>query len=831
MYLDPRTVIIINIFSAALLGIALLAVSRGYLKQIPSIFRWAVASLLHAAAWILYSLWGVVPNFISIILGMTALLWSLGFYYQIIAEFTGKIKRIHWVYYVNALSVAGLAYFLWVKPDTSVRIVIVSIASAVFLFGSSFLLLVDSKKRPSSHIFTGLVFGFSGLILLFRAGYFLFWDTNPNQTVFTQNAIQSVTFLTSYLTAAMITFGFLLMSYDRYITQHEKAEDEIILSEKRLNEAQKLAKLGSWEFDLNTNELTWSKEQYRIFDLDETAPDKLYELCRTRIHPDDIAQMDESIRISKEKGQGVTYEHRVICSDGSIKYLLGKGETFKSGDGTKNMLRGTVQDVTEIKLAEKKILSNKRRLNEAQKLAKIGSWELNLETLEQTWSDEHYRIFELEDTPADKLFKANRAKIHPDDIPMVDSLFAAAIEKGEPIAYEYRVLCNDGSIKNVSGKGETFLAEDNKAKMMRGTVQDITERKKNEQLLKEFEHFFYNSNDLSCIANQKGYFEIINSKFEKLLGYSEKALIESSFLSFIHADDIAATNRIMETLETGATVLNFVNRYKKKDGEYLWLEWAATPDEATGKIYAIAHDITGRKKAEETNRKFAILESKSKEMEQFAYIASHDLREPLLTIKNYADLFTDEYAGKLDKDSSDYLHRISQAAGRMDELIKGLLDYSRLSKLKELQQVDSNVILQEVLADLNSLIVSSGVNMTTSELPVVNAYPMELKQLFQNLLTNAIKFKKNGINSEICISCEKIDGVCTFRVEDNGIGIEDTDKEKIFGLFQRVNGRNSYPGSGIGLAYCKKIVELHHGNIWVESVFGKGSSFYFTILT
>ncbi len=702
MYLDTRTVIIINIFSAALFGIALLAVSQGYLKQIRAISRWGIASLLHSLSWILYSLRGVVPDAVSIILSQALMLTSLAFYYKIIAEFTDKIKRTSWLYYLIAASVAGLAYFLWVVPNTAVRIVIMSVSSTTLLFAGAHVLLSGSEKSPPSHIFTGIVFAFCGSILLFRSAYHLFWDTDPNQNVFLQNTMHSVTFLTSYLTSAIVTFGFLLMGYDRYITQHEEAEDKIVQNEKRLNEAQKLAKVGSWEFDLDTNELTWSEEQYHIFEMEETHSDKLYDLCRAKIHPDDIPQLDEAIRIGREKGEGVVYEHRIVCKDGSLKYLLGIGEVFKGVDGRRNMLRGT--------------------------------------------------------------------------------------------------------------------------------VQDITERKKAEQLLKEYEYFFYNSNDLVCIANFEGYFEVINPKFEEILGYSREELLNNKFLEFVHPEDVGATVNEMEKLQTGATTLNFTNRYRKKDGTYLLLEWVSTPDKSNGKIYAIARDVTERKRAEETSRKYAILESKSKEMEQFAYIASHDLREPLLTIKNYVELLAEENVGTLDKDSEEYLVRISRASNRMDELIKGLLDYSRLSKLKELQNVDCNEVLNQVLADLNSLIESSGAKITVMHLPTLMAYPLDFKQLLQNLLMNAIKFRRKDSIPEIQVSAEKLRGAWTFRVSDNGIGIEEADKEKIFGLFQRVHSRNEYPGSGIGLAYCKKIVELHHGNIWVESIPGKGSSFFFTIL-
>ncbi len=703
MYLDPRTIVIINIFSSAVLGLALLAVSQGYLKQIRGISQWAFTSLLHSFAWILFALRGVVPDFFSILLANGAILFSMAFYYRIISVFVGKEKYLNWVFYFVAGVLVVLAYSVWVKPDINFGILLMSSSSSLLLFASGYQLLFHRNERPMSHLFSGLVFVFSATILLLRTFYYLGWNTSPVTSFFTPSVMQSITFLTTYLTAAMLTFGFILMSYDRYITQHEQAEEKIIESENSLSEAQKLAKVGSWEFDLDTNELKWSKEQYHIFELEETPADQLYELCRTRIHPDDLAPMDEAIRVSKELGKGVVYEHRVIAKDGSIKHLLGTGETFKGADGKKNMLRGT--------------------------------------------------------------------------------------------------------------------------------VQDITSRKKTEQLSKEYEHFFNNSNDLVCIANFQGYLEIINPKFVEILGYSKEELLGNNFFKFIHPEDRASTAREGEKLQTGERSLNFVNRYKKKDGGYILLEWTSTADRFNGKIYANARDITYRSKAEESIRKFAILESKSKEMEQFAYIASHDLREPLLSIKNYVDLLADEYKGKLDADSDEYLYRISRATARMDELIKGLLDYSRLSKVKELQTVDCNEIMNQVIADIRVSIENSNAEIYIENLPVIQAYPLELKQLFQNLLTNAVKFKRKDEIPQIRVSTELQNDVWQFKFADNGIGLEEADREKIFDLFQRVHNRNEYQGSGIGLAYCKKIVELHHGNIWVDSILGKGSSFYFTIST
>ncbi|MES1161009.1 MAG: ATP-binding protein, partial [Bacteroidota bacterium] len=225
----------------------------------------------------------------------------------------------------------------------------------------------------------------------------------------------------------------------------------------------------------------------------------------------------------------------------------------------------------------------------------------------------------------------------------------------------------------------------------------------------------------------------------------------------------------------------------------------------------------------------AEIESKNKELEQFAYVASHDLQEPLRTISGFVELIQKQYRGKFDANADKLLDYISQASDRMKILIKDLLDYSRIGREKEIKQVDCNNLLAEVLADLEQVIKESGATVRSERLPVLHAYPTELKLLFQNLITNSIKFHKPGLAPAVAIGSEKENGHWKFSVRDNGIGIDQQFTERIFIIFQRLHNRTQYEGSGIGLAHCKKIAELHGGHIWVESEPGEGSRFFFTI--
>lgn len=232
---------------------------------------------------------------------------------------------------------------------------------------------------------------------------------------------------------------------------------------------------------------------------------------------------------------------------------------------------------------------------------------------------------------------------------------------------------------------------------------------------------------------------------------------------------------------------------------------------------------------QEADRANEELEKKNIELEQFVYIASHDLREPLRTTSGFVNLLQKNYKGKLDEKADSYFAYILQAAERMKRLINDLLDYSRVGNNKEMEQLNCNIILEEVVTDLGVALNEAQANITADRLPMIMGYSTSLKQLFQNLTANAIKFRKKGVAPEIRIMAEEKEDAWQFSFADNGIGIEKKHTEKIFVIFQRLHNRQEYEGSGIGLAHCKKIVDLHNGKIWVESVPGEGSTFHFTI--
>lgn len=242
------------------------------------------------------------------------------------------------------------------------------------------------------------------------------------------------------------------------------------------------------------------------------------------------------------------------------------------------------------------------------------------------------------------------------------------------------------------------------------------------------------------------------------------------------------------------------------------------------------------KKSGELNDKMMLLQKtnkslveSNKELEQFAYIASHDLQEPINTIKGFSDILTQQFKASNDRKVVEMLSIINDSSARMKDLVKALLVYSRIGKEKKKSMVDLNALLENIKKDMTDRIESNNAKVEWDNLPYIPGYEVELRSLFQNLLSNAMKFQKPGTPPEITISSRKLDNAQEFSIKDNGIGISKEHANRIFEIFQRLHNKDEYEGTGIGLAHCKKIVNLHNGKIWVESEIGEGCNFKFTI--
>jgi PAS domain S-box-containing protein len=335
--------------------------------------------------------------------------------------------------------------------------------------------------------------------------------------------------------------------------------------------------------------------------------------------------------------------------------------------------------------------------------------------------------------------------------------------------------------------------------------------------------------------DSSGNIENWNKGAEKIKGYHLTEVIGKNF-SIFYSDEDRRIGR-PETLIHLATRNGKVAEHGwrlRKDGSRFWGSVVITAlyneDGQVIGFIKMVHDLTSKMLAEKAIKQHVRdLEMKNKELDQFIYIASHDLQEPLLTVQNFVELIEEEYGQGFDSSQAMYFSFIKQSSARMRSLVKSLLDYSRIGRKRVLTDVDCQQILNTVCTDLNNEILVSGAQINYRRMPVIMGYEAELKQLFCNLISNAIKFRKKDVAPLVSISAQSYSDGWRFAVSDNGIGIEPEYIEKVFLIFQRLNTRDAYDGSGIGLAHCKKIVELHNGEISAESVPGEGSTFYFNI--
>jgi PAS domain S-box-containing protein len=302
-----------------------------------------------------------------------------------------------------------------------------------------------------------------------------------------------------------------------------------------------------------------------------------------------------------------------------------------------------------------------------------------------------------------------------------------------------------------------------------------------------------------------------------------------AFLERVHPDDRAAVDKTYsDSVQQGKDSYEIEHRIVRGDtGEIRFVHEKCEHfrDDAGNIIRSVGmvHDITERKQHEQQ------LKRSNENLEQFAYVASHDLQEPLRIMASYSQLLERRYKEQLDRDAKDFIEFIVDAAGRMQTLITDLLAYSRAGRHDlTLSQVDCNKVMQKVTSALSKTIEAEEARVSWDELPVVAGAEISFMQLFQNLIGNALKFRSSE-PPEINVSVINKNNEWVFSVSDNGIGIEPQYKERIFQIFQRLHSRSDYAGTGIGLSICKKIVDNFGGRIWVESESGKGSTFYFTV--
>ena len=356
-----------------------------------------------------------------------------------------------------------------------------------------------------------------------------------------------------------------------------------------------------------------------------------------------------------------------------------------------------------------------------------------------------------------------------------------------------------------------------------------TERKRMEEVLRESEAKYStlveNSRD-GIVILQDGVMKFVNTASLEIVGYTPEELLGIDFLKVVTPEDREMVMKRYADRMAGKEVPSIYEMALiRKDGITVPVEVNATFINYEGRPadLVVIRDITERKRAEEELRR------SNQELEHFAYIASHDLQEPLRMVSSYTQLLAQRYKDKLDADADEFIHYVEDGVSRMRALINGLLVYSRVGTSgAAFELTDCEAAFDCALTNLQVAVDGSGAVITHHPLPVVMADASQLTQVFQNLIGNAIKFCSQEL-PRIHVAAEPRGNEWLFSIRDNGIGIDPQYHDRIFDMSQRLHSRTKYPGSGIGLAICDKVVKRHGGRIWVESQTGKGATFYFTI--
>jgi PAS domain S-box-containing protein len=378
--------------------------------------------------------------------------------------------------------------------------------------------------------------------------------------------------------------------------------------------------------------------------------------------------------------------------------------------------------------------------------------------------------------------------------------------------------------------------------LVTAAIRDISVRRLAELQLAQMEGRYRGlleaAPDAMVVVNQSGGIVLLNKQAEKQFGYRRDELLGQKVTSIIpkgFAERLIADGlRSAEDALTQHIGMGIELNGRRKDGSEFPLELMLSPLSSGEEVLVTAaiRDITARKQAEQhLLQKMQELHRSNEELGQFAYVASHDLQEPLRMVASYTTLLSRRYKGKLDSNADEFIAFAVDGASRMQRLIQDLLAYSRVgSSGKEPSETSSEDALERTLDILSGQIEDSGAVVTHDPLPDVLADELQLIQLFQNLIGNAIKYQRPGA-PEVHVGAVR-DGATqwVFSVKDNGMGIDPQYFERIFGMFQRLHKREEFAGTGIGLAICKKIVERHGGSIWVESQPDQGSTFRFTLV-
>ncbi|HET6558440.1 MAG TPA: PAS domain-containing protein [Prolixibacteraceae bacterium] len=645
-----------------------------------------------------------------------------------------------------------------------------------------------------------------------------------------------------------------VLVFSTEVTEQVLTKKRIQESELHLELAIEIAELGVFNIDLKTNKTTYTRQIMDWLGLKEQYMP--FSEIFARVYPEDVTMVVQTMERSMIKESWAKHNliFRIIHPEtGQMQYLNSIGQVQFEGKNAVS-IKGIMQNVTEQMSAHKKLKESEQKLrsileNAPFPIAVLIGKEMRIELANQNILDVWGKGNIIGKTYYEMLPEIGQQGVF--------ELLRNAYNTGVPIHMKHQPIYflvkgkkrhfyfNYSFIPLFNDLGEVYG--------MTITASDVTDlilsRKKVEESSQNLQNMIMQAPVAMCILKEPNHIvTIANDRQLELWGKDRsqvmnkpitEALPESKTQGLKEVlDKIYTTGEMYEAFELPLSIY----RNGKMESIYVNIEQRAyrEPNGTISGIMAVTTEVTelviARHKIEEVvaerTRELAeayeALQQNNRELQQFAYVAAHDLQEPLRTISNFVGLFVKKY-GNISADSEKYAGFILNATSKMQNMIKDLLDYSTIGSNQVFVLLDLNEVLLEVVAEMDHSIQESKAEISCAHLPLIHGNAIEIKRLFQNLLSNAIKFRKVGVVPRIRINAWEKESEVLFSFKDNGIGIEEQYRAKLFTIFQRLHTAREYPGTGIGLAICKKVVTLHGGRIGVESEPGKGSTFYFTI--
>ena len=624
------------------------------------------------------------------------------------------------------------------------------------------------------------------------------------------------------------------LSIVRDMTELRSAESRRQIEEQRLELAVRAHGIGIYDWNIQTGEVVWSEQEHRLFGLEPGSFSGTIEGWKACLHPDDTECITSLLATSIDRREEfVDFAFRICTSDGAVRWIEGSGRFLYAPDGTPLRMVGVNYDATTRIETATALRESHDRLRMVQSVTGVGLWDWDLTDDTVSWSDEIYQIAGLERTSGRFPADIWRQHVHPDDRDKVEDIAHSVLASGGLLDIEFRIVRDDGACRWVLTRG-TVIHDDNGTPLrMMGLNLDITERKHAVAALEHSEERLR----LAADAGKIGLWDwdivadriVWSDRIYELHGLQPGSFggRVQDFATLVHTEDSERVQAaLQQTLETGEPYeVEF--RTVRPDGEVRWLSTRARVMVASNgkpaRLLGAVLDTTERRHSEEQLRTI------NRELEEFAFVASHDLQEPLRTVRAFSQLLVRRF-GNEDPDAQELAGYIGTAVEKMETLIRDLLAYSRTVHHERtgVHAADLNDAFEVALATVETSMRERGASITSSRLPRVPGETSQLAHVFQNLFSNAMKYARDGVAPRIEVDAQRTGSEWVIAVRDNGIGFEQQYAQRIFGLFRRLH-RDAYPGSGLGLAICKRIVERYGGRIWAEGSPGEGAVFYFAL--